>query len=380
MKMKADHYDYLIIGGGFYGCCLALFLRSVSKKVVVIEAEPNLMTRASRVNQARVHTGFHYPRSALTAVKSMILHRRFIDDFAEAVVGDFQMLYAVAKRNSKASAKRFFRIFNELGAPIERASPQQIALFNPKMIDAVFNCREYAFDYSKLAAMMSDRLAKAGVDVLLSTSVLSITDGNERVVVGLSTGNELSAPLAFNATYSNLNGMLATADLPRAALKHELAEIALITPPTSLMGHAVTVMDGPFFSCMPYPAEGLYSLSHVRYTPHRSWKGCPSKKVEAALLSGCLPESRFRHMLNDAARFIPSMVESEYEKSLFEFKTVLIKNEVDDGRPILYQRDPVDSRVISILGGKIDNIYDLFDMVRTTLPLASVPSSAFVTS
>jgi len=45
---------------------------------------------------------------------------------------------------------------------------------------------------------------------------------------------------------------------------------------------------------------------------------------------------------------------------------VLIKNEADDGRPILFLRRPETSRVISILGGKIDNIYDLFELVRTT--------------
>jgi O-antigen/teichoic acid export membrane protein len=39
-----------------------------------------------------------------------------------------------------------------------------------------------------------------------------------------------------------------------------------------------------------------------------------------------------------------------------------------DGRPIRYKRTPKDSRMISILGGKIDNIYDLFDLVRTTDP------------
>ena len=78
---RATTYDYVIIGGGFYGCCLALYLRSISQKVLLVEAGETLMTRASRVNQARVHTGFHYPRSAVTAVKSMLLHQKFLRDF-----------------------------------------------------------------------------------------------------------------------------------------------------------------------------------------------------------------------------------------------------------------------------------------------------------
>ena len=30
-------------------------------------------------------------------------------------------------------------------------------------------------------------------------------------------------------------------------------------------------MCGPFFSLMPFPAAGLQTLSHVRYTPHFAW-------------------------------------------------------------------------------------------------------------
>ena len=33
MAPKPDTVDYLVIGGGFYGCCLGLFLRTVSDKV-----------------------------------------------------------------------------------------------------------------------------------------------------------------------------------------------------------------------------------------------------------------------------------------------------------------------------------------------------------
>ena len=74
IKSKSNNLDFIIIGGGFYGCCLALFLSSVSKKIILIEKENELLSRSSKINQARVHSGFHYPRSAITAVKSLMLH------------------------------------------------------------------------------------------------------------------------------------------------------------------------------------------------------------------------------------------------------------------------------------------------------------------
>ena len=369
MKMRlSSDYDYIIIGGGFYGACLALFLRSISERVLLVEAESRLMTRASRVNQARIHTGFHYPRSALTAVKSLLLHRKFIDDFPEAVVDDFQMLYAIARNRSKVSAKRFYRMFRDMGAPIALASSEQAELFNPKLVDAVFACDEAAFDHAILVKLLSERLFAAGVELKFSTRLVNLFNAQASVVVNLSDGTELTAKYAFNVTYSQLNSVLENANLPQALLKHELSEIALITPPSGLKGIGVTIMDGLFFSCMPYPGEDLHSLSHVRYTPHESWTDDGDARSCEISPSKRAPQSRVAHMIRDAQKYVPSLIHARHQKSFFEVKTVLIQNENDDGRPILYQRAPADSRIISILGGKLDNVYDLFELIRMTSP------------
>jgi glycine/D-amino acid oxidase-like deaminating enzyme len=369
MARAADtEYDYVIIGGGFYGCCLALYLRSISRRVLVVEAGEALMQRASRVNQARVHTGFHYPRSAVTAVKSMLLHRRFIEDFPEAVVGDFQMLYAIARRRSKVTAKKFFRMFRDMDAPIRPAQPGQAALFNSAVIEDVFACFEVAFDTAVLARIMAARLADADVEVRLSTALEHLRDRPGGVVVGLSDGSEVTARYAFNITYSQINTVLAAAGLPQARLKHEIAELALIEPPPELDRIGVTVMDGPFFSCMPYPSAGLYSLTHVRYTPHDSWADDPELRDPYCHFACCEHDTRYAYMLRDAQRYLPCLSDALYRRSIFDVKTVLIKNEADDGRPILYHRQPEASRVVSILGGKIDNIYDLFEAVSDTAP------------
>lgn len=357
-------YDFVVIGGGFYGCCLALYLRSISARVLLVEAGPALMDRASRVNQARVHTGFHYPRSAATAVKSMLLHRRFLADFPEAVVGDFQMLYAIARQRSKVTAKKFHRMFRDMGAPIAVAGAGHRALFNPDMVEEVFACHEVAFDHKILGRLVGERLAAAGIELRLATEVVGLEDHRSGVVVQLSDDSEVSAGYAFNITYSQINAVLAKAGLPPARLKHEIAELALIAPPPELERIGVTVMDGPFFSAMPYPSEGLYSLTHVRYTPHDSWADNAQARDPYAHFSALEPESRFAFMQRDAQFYLPCLAGATYRRSIYEVKTVLIKNEGDDGRPILYHRSPDASRVISVLGGKIDNIYDLFEAVK----------------
>lgn len=376
--MSLRDVDYLIVGGGFYGCCLALFLRSISSRVLLVEAGDVLMDRASRVNQARIHTGFHYPRSALTAVKSMVLHRRFMQDFPEAVVDDFQMLYAIARKRSKVSSKRFFRMFRDIGAPIRPALPSHEALFNRDMVDGVFVCSEAAFDYVILRRLMAERLDRAGVEVRMATALESLDDRPGAICAGLSDGSEVVARYAFNITYSKINDVLDRARLPRAQLKHELAEITLVEPPEELYGIGVTVMDGPFFSCMPFPAENLHSLTHVRYTPHDSWIDETDSRAFHARLAAASEQSRVQHMIHDGQRYLPCLARATPRNSLYDIKTVLTKNERDDGRPILYQQKPPDSRVVSILGGKIDNIYELFDLIGGTSAEFASANTRFV--
>jgi len=377
LAARSRDAEALVIGGGFFGCCLALFLRSVTPSVVLAEAEGDIMTRASRVNQARVHTGFHYPRSALTAVRSMQLHRRFARDFPDAIDDRFEMLYAVASRMSKVSARRFGRMFADMGAPIGPARPTQAALFDHTMVDGVFACAEHAFDHAALNRHLRGRLDAAGVDLRLGAAAIAVEEGPDAARVTLSDGAEIAARHVFNVTYSHLNDVRRAAGLPPAPFRRELAEIALIEPPDALRAVGVTVMDGPFFSVMPYPAEGLHSLTHVRYTPHASWS---DDDDGAGAAPGAAPpprESRVRFMLQDAARYVPALAQARWRRSLFEVKAVLRRNEKDDGRPILYRRDE-GSRMVSIIGAKIDNVYDLFEIVRRAGPAWAGASDVLV--
>lgn len=70
-------------------------------------------------------------------------------------------------------------------------------------------------------------------------------------------------------------------------------------------------------------------------------------------------------MIRDAARYIPAVRDAKYVDSLFEVKTILIKNDTDDGRPILFEKNNKLKGFYSILGGKIDNIYDVLEKLET---------------
>ncbi|MBL4618068.1 MAG: FAD-binding oxidoreductase [Robiginitomaculum sp.] len=363
-----EDYDIAIIGGGFYGCCLAQFLSSISLKTCIVEAGSSLMNRASRVNQARVHTGFHYPRSFVTALRSLSLHQRFTEDFSKAIISDFEMLYAIPSRGSKVTSKRFFRTFSQMGAPIEPASQSQKSLFDTSMIDDVFKCREYAFNWQLLLEIMRDNLENSKVKILLGETVEKLSRSDKQVCLELQSGKLLRANTVFNMTYANINHLLKSSGIKPVALKHELTEIALIKPPEELQNLAVTVMDGFFFSSLPYPPTKLHSFTHVRYTPYKSWVDAANGSSPYEVLNQHRQTTSWRHMLLDAKRYLPCLHRAQYQQSMFEVKTVLIQNEHDDGRPILFCEHSDFPNLFSVLGSKIDNIYDLFQAVSQARP------------
>ncbi|WP_084175559.1 FAD-dependent oxidoreductase [Brevundimonas bacteroides] len=357
--MSRPAWDAVVIGGGFFGCCLALTLRTACDRVLLLERETTVLTRASRVNQARVHTGFHYPRSMVTARRSRALQARFVAAFPQAIVSDFRMLYAVARHRSKVTASRFSALFRALDAPFTEASRTDAALFDSDHIEAVYACQEFAFDWRALRESLAQRLDAAGVFVRTGLEARQVTNRENGIRIE-TVDEDFNADAVFNVTYAGLNDLALTSGLQGLRIKHEWAEVALVTPPPDLAGHAVTVMDGPFFSTMPYPAEGLHSPTHVRYTPHAAWTDDrlgPTRSIAEAMPR----RSRAREMIVDAARYLPCMIEARHERSLWEVKTVRTQNEIDDARPILIHRHADCPRMVSILGAKLDNVFDLLE-------------------
>lgn len=371
MTGKTATADAVIIGGGFYGAAIAIYLARARglRRVILLEREPRLLIRASYNNQARVHNGYHYPRSFTTAFRSRVNLPRFVIDWPDAVMQDFTKLYAIAKRNSKVSAKQFERFCKEIGAPVKPADNSLRRLFEPRLIDDVFLVEEYAFDTTKLAAWADNELKRTDVEVRLlarATSISRSADNKLVVAVQHAAGDtsSLDCRYVFNCTYSGLNQFRGDFPGTQASLKQEVTEMALMRAPDALKDVGVTVMDGPFFSMMPFPARGLHTLSHVRYTPHFSWKDEPGIDPYKKLATYD-QASRVDRMVRDVGRYMPSILNAQYVDSLFEVKTVLIKNEGDDGRPILFEKHAELPGCYSVLGGKIDNIYDVLEKLET---------------
>jgi glycine/D-amino acid oxidase-like deaminating enzyme len=354
VRVAAPSCDALIIGAGFYGCEIALELKRLGfEKVVLVEREPGILRRASFVNQARVHNGYHYPRSLPTAERSRANFEAFVAEYAHAIYGDMRSIYAIA-RNSRVSATQFEAFCRTVGLPCYPVPLSIAHLFESDLIEAAFFTEELVFNSTLLAERLEFQLADAEIDLRLGAEAQIVCIDDHGAAVRVSDVVEYPA-FVFNCTYAELE----FAGIPLATrVKKELTEIALIDPPQDLKPFGVTVMDGPFFSIMPFPPAGMHSLSHVRYTPHEA-STAQTREVLVPMASNR------NAMIRDAQRYLPCLRQTMTVRSIFDIKATLIHNEDDDGRPILIEQAEDMPRVLSVLGSKIDNIYDVRAFLRS---------------
>ena len=104
-----ENFDFVIIGAGLFGIYASLDLEKRGYKVLLLEKEKTPYTKASLINQARVHMGYHYPRSITTAISSIKHSQKFISEHKEFLNQSFTSLYAIDKYGSLTNKEQFIR-------------------------------------------------------------------------------------------------------------------------------------------------------------------------------------------------------------------------------------------------------------------------------
>lgn len=362
--------DITIIGGGFFGLYLAEYFSRLNKKVLVIEKESDAMQKASYTNQARVHNGYHYPRSVLTALRSRISFPRFVDEFKSCIDSDFDKYYMISNRLGKVTPNQFEKFCDRIGASHEPAPLNIHRLVQPNMIDGIFKVKEFAFNSVSLKAAMLNRIQNNAVEILFNHRVTTIKQSQSSASLELSISSEtqqlnVTSKQVFNCTYSLLNAVLADSKIELIPLRHEMTEMCVVDVPDELKKVGITVMCGPFFSIMPFPSKQAHSFSHVRYTPHYEWDD-NNHSPYINTHNYCNESNRrsaFKKMKLDAQRYIPLLEGLKYKESLWEVKTILPRSDTDDSRPILFKANYGLPGLHCVMGGKIDNIYDVIQKI-----------------
>jgi hypothetical protein len=365
------HVDRLVIGAGLFGLHGALVLARRGLRVAILDADDQPMMRASQVNQARVHNGYHYPRSLTTALSSVHYYNRFVHDFAEAVNTTFAQIYAIAHSQSFMSADGFEMFCDRAGVQCDPVDPDQ--WFRRGTVQSAYRTDEYSFDAETLRRMMCAQVtATPGVSWYQPARMAGVDRDADGFTVLLEDGRRLRADGILNASYAGTNQVLSLLGEPPLSLKYELCEIILTNVSDELRDVGLTVMDGEYFSLMPYGLSGFHSLTSVGFTPHRvSHDVTPHFSCQArnavcndVALDNCsfcpeAPSSSWPFVSQMTRRYLGDQHTVRFGESLYAVKTVLKTTEVDDARPTMIIQHSSEPWLTSVLSGKIATIYDL---------------------
>ena len=366
--MIKGSYDRVVIGGGLFGAYSALILKNLGHSVLIVEQGSELMSRASMVNQARLHTGLHYPRSIVTARESLGYYLKFRQRFPSAVF-DFRQIYAVSTHNSKTSSRDFLDFVNRLGLDFEVI--QHDRYFNPGTVALALKVEEPTFDAKILREeILSEIEFEPNIKLSLNTAVIGGRLSNKGSTLSLSNGSKVETKGVVIAAYAGINPIRESLGLQGLPLSFELAEIVLGSVSHEMSGLGFTVMDGPFWSMMPFGNSGSVSLTSVGITPLQKSKSLPIFQCQS-LRTGCSPlrlsdcntcpvkpSSAVVHQVQQMSLFLKNQDFFTPIRSLFTVKSTLNTTEVDDARPTLIQKER-DSKTWTVFSGKVSTLFDL---------------------
>ena len=368
-------YDKIIIGAGLYGLYSAFFCGEKGQRVLVLECDPTSFRRATYINQARVHQGYHYPRSISTAMKSAGYFERFNKDYVFCINKEFKKVYATSAQYSWTNGEQFKSFCRAANIPCEELHPERF--FKDRMCDGAFLTREYTYDAMLLKEYFLEKLkAYKNVKIQYGVDIERIEKLQDTYAV-FADGKEYWTDFLLNATYASTNQILEMAGYEKFKIKYELCEIILCDVNEELKGYGFTVMDGPFFSIMPFGKTGLHSLTSVTFTPHttsydkvptfvcqeKSRGSCSTFKLGNCNDCPAKPETAFPYMANLARKYLRDDFQFMYRDSLFSVKPILMSSEIDDSRPTVIRKYSQNPTFVAVLSGKINTVYDLDEVL-----------------
>ncbi len=364
-----QEYDYIILGGGLYGLYTATVLGEKSK-IAILETDSDICTRATFVNQARVHNGYHYPRSISTAVKSSKYFDKFSKDFSFAINNKFKKIYSIAKSYSYTSGDQFIKFCKNANIPCKEIYLPHF--INKDTVEASFETEEYAFDAIKIKEHFLKKIEKSdNIEIFLSTYPIQVKIKNKKYLIDTNTKKQFLTSSVINTTYASTNQISQLFNLDKFKIKYEICEIIICDVNKQIKNIGFTIMDGPFCSLMPFGLTGKHSLTSVTFTPHKTSfddlpkfdcqkenKLCTSIHLENCNSCPVRPKTAWNYMSQIAKKYLKN-IDIKYIDSYFAIKPILKASEVDDSRPTVIKKLSNDPSFTTVLSGKINTIYDL---------------------
>lgn len=320
-----------ILGAGFYGCHLAVELLRDGHDIVIHELKDRIFGGASGNIPARLHQGFHYPRSKRTRMACQEHEPAFMAMYGKFTRRVATNIYAIAQDASMVDYPQYIDTLKD-EVHFTKISPAFFGLTN---VEGAVLTQERHIVINDVRAYFEKEL-----DGL-------ITYGKRAGLI-----DSADYDLTIDATFC--------ANTAIGIDRYEPCVVGLLHGPTDT---AVTIMDGPFSSLYPWnEKEGLCSISSAKFTPIR--KTCKTWE-EASSVLACYDEQSLRFrveaMVADLAKYYPS-VATDY--TIAGLMTSIRAMPFSGADARLVDVIVIGERALGIRAGKLDAVIQAAGIVR----------------
>jgi hypothetical protein len=321
-----------VAGAGIYGATIAIRLAERGHDVELFDPL-GILRAASAINQFRIHSGYHYPRSPETIQETLEARAEFSAACAPAIVRSSKHFYAIPKEGSQTPPD----LFEQVMARYELfCKPCRPAWMNFDFIDRCYAVDEQIYD----PEILRDTIA-ARINALKITFTQRAFPENQR--------NDYD--FVVRACYG-LGPSLGRFKIA----KYQVAEKILIDLPQELQGISLVVIDGPFTAFDPYGASAHSQFGSAKHTNHWTTTD-PASAIPASyapLMNA--PEfapfrgTHFEAMRKDSALAVPASKDARYLGSRFTMR-VVENNPAEDRRTLLIQESA--GNELHVFSGKV---------------------------
>jgi hypothetical protein len=328
-----------ILGGGWYGCHLALAL-SKEHEVELHEIADDLFAGASGNQPARLHLGFHYPRSKLTRAACQDHYRRFMSAYGHLTRGVPINIYAIADHTSLVDFGNYRQTLKDEVEFVTIEDPTECGLRN---VEGALLTGERHVVIREARAWFKKHLGnivKLNVDPNSDEHRYDFEEFDQTI------------DCTFCARGSD------------GVDRYEPCFTVILEGPTS---KAVTIMDGQFPSLYPWDEDlGLCSLSSASLTPFT--KDCKTYEEAKARLRQAEEDDleigeRVQAMVAQMEYYYPAVRKFEYEGYRLAVRAMPLSGA--DARLVDIVRQ--DTFTLRVRASKLDAIFYAEDMLREQL-------------
>jgi len=304
-----------VAGAGIYGSTIAIRLAEAGHNVRLFDPL-GILRATSVINQYRIHSGYHYPRSPETITETLEARAEFTKAYAPAIVRNSHHYYAIPKEGSVTPPDLFEKVMAQYSLPCKSVRPGWMDF---GFIDQCYEVDEQIYDPDALRETVENRVELLDIP-FFRRAFTAEQRSDYDFVVWATYGLGPSLGLFKNA-------------------KYQVAEKILIQLPPELQHVSLVIVDGPFTAFDPYGSTEKSLFGSAKNTNHWTTNNPndPIPEPYAHMLNSPtwdkIDFSRFEAMRKDSMLGIPASKNAEYIGSRFTIR-VVENNPITDRRTL----------------------------------------------